>query len=70
MEEAISIGKLRRIGGSFTVTIPINVIRENNLNEDELVEIKIRKKRINGFGILKEISSFSREDRAKGQLEK
>lgn len=65
-----AIATTRRIGGSLVVTIPAEIVKEEQIEENQIVEIKIKKRRINGFGILKGINSFSRKDRAKGQLEK
>ena len=47
----------------MVVTIPKEIVREKFLNEGELVEIEIEKEKIEGFGVLKGIGSFTREDR-------
>ena len=52
------------------VTIPSNVIKTEQIQEDELVEIKVKKIRKDYFGALKGIGSFTEKDRARGQLEK
>lgn len=71
MEEEIKmLGKMRRIGGSLMVTVPANFVKQENFQEDDLVEITVKKRKVSGFGMLKGIGSFTREDRAKGQLEK
>ena len=59
----------RKIGGSIIVTIPIEIVKEQNIQEDELVEIQVKKKRKDYFGALKGIGSFTEEDELKGQLD-
>ena len=68
MEENTTIVKTRRIGGSLVVTIPARVVESEQLEEDQLIEIKVRKKRIDGFGALKGIGSFSRKDRMEDRI--
>ena len=51
MEEISTLARTRRIGGSLVVTIPAEVVREQNIIENEVVEVKVRKRRINGFEI-------------------
>ncbi|MEK6889530.1 MAG: hypothetical protein AABW80_05495 [Nanoarchaeota archaeon] len=70
MEENIILAKPRKIGGSLVITIPSNIVKSEQIDETQFLEVKVRKKRVDGFGILKGIGSFTREDRAKGQLEK
>ena len=69
MEEIISLVKTRKIGGSLVVTIPIEIIKDENIEEGEVVEIKVKKRKIDYFGALRGIGSFKKEDRAKGQLD-
>ena len=62
--------RIRAIGGSLAVTIPIELVREKNLQEDELVEIEIKKQRKDYFGALKGIGKFNRkEGRARGRFD-
>ena len=58
-----NITKTRAIGGSLVVTIPMEIVREKNLQEDELVEIEVRKKKNDFFGICRGIGKFTEEDR-------
>lgn len=37
------IAKTRRIGGSIVVTIPANIVRDEEIKENELLEINVRK---------------------------
>ena len=57
--------RIRALGGSLAVTIPIEIVREENLREDEVVEITIKKQKKDYFGALKGIGKFTREDRMK-----
>lgn len=68
MEEETAIVKTRKIGGSLVVTIPIEIAKIKQLEENQLVEIKIKKKKIDGFGILKGIGSFTRKDRMEDRV--
>jgi len=63
-----AITRTRVIGGSLVVTIPRELVKEENLIEGELVEIKVKKKRRNFFGALKGIGKFTREDRTGDRL--
>lgn len=63
------ITRTRTIGGSLIVTIPKEIVREENLKENEMVEIVVKKKKRDFFGALKGIGSFTKEDKAKGQLD-
>lgn len=58
-----AITKTRAVGGSLVVTIPIEIVREEDLREDEVVEIQVKKKRKSYFGAFKGIGKFSEEDR-------
>ena len=65
-----ALTRTRAVGGSLIVTIPKKVVESEGLEENQLVEIEIRKKKIDGFGALKGIGSYNRkEDRARGQLD-
>ena len=63
--ELKTLARTRRIGGSLVVTIPIEVVKEEQLEENELVEISVKKPRKSYFGILKGMRSYTREDRMK-----
>lgn len=67
--ELKSLARTRKIGGSLVVTIPKELVKEEQLQEGEVVEISVKKPRKSYFGALKGIGSFTRGDRAKGQLD-
>ena len=56
------IAKTRKIGGSIVVTIPKDIVKANSIAEGELIEIELNKLRNFGFGALKGIGSFKKED--------
>ena len=59
----MNTARIRALGGSLAVTIPVEIVRRENLREDEIVEITIKKQKKDFFGALKGISKFTREDR-------
>lgn len=58
------LARTRAVGGSLIVTIPIEIVKEKSLTENELIEIEVKRPKKDGFGILKgkNLPSFSRED--------
>lgn len=62
------LAKTRKIGGSIVITIPKEVIKEQGIHEDELVEIQVKKRKKDYFGMLKGIGEFKREDRMEDRL--
>jgi antitoxin component of MazEF toxin-antitoxin module len=61
----VSVAKTRRVGGSLVVTIPKKLIDSKKIKEGELVEISVRKVRIDGFGAFRMLKSFTVEDELK-----
>ena len=59
----VAITRIRALGGSLAVTIPIELVRKKGLKEDEFVEIEIKKHRKDYFGALKGIGKFTEKDR-------
>ena len=68
--EITTLAKTRRIGGSLVITIPANLVKEENIQENELIEISVKKPRKSYFGALKGIGSFTRKDRMEEGLKK
>jgi len=64
-----ALTRTRAVGGSLIVTIPSEIVKEKSLTENEIVEIEVKRPKKDGFGILKGIGSFTKEDELKGQLE-
>lgn len=62
--------RTRCVGGSLMVTIPSEIVKLNNLKENELIELDVSRVRKSGFGILKGkgIPSFSKEDELDTEL--
>jgi len=59
---ARTVVKTRRIGGSLMVTIPREVVEQEDIREGELLEVEVRKARRSFFGITPGIGPFTRED--------
>jgi len=64
-----TLTKTRKIGGSLVVTIPKEIVDDINIQENEVVEIEVKKHKKDYFGALKGIGPFTKEDRARGQLD-
>ena len=47
--EQRSLVKTRKIGGSIVVTIPSNIVQNEQIGENEFVELEIRKAKKNYF---------------------
>lgn len=58
----MSVTKTRKVGGSLVVTIPKKLIESKKIKEGEIVEIIVRKVKIDGFGTFKRLKSFTAED--------
>jgi antitoxin component of MazEF toxin-antitoxin module len=58
----MSVTKTRRVGGSLVVTIPKKLIDSRKIKEGELVEISVKKVKIDGFGAFRKLKSFRTED--------
>ena len=61
MEMEVTV-RTKKIGGSIAVILPKEIVREGNIKENELVSIKVEKKKKSYFGALKGIGPFTRED--------
>ena len=57
-----AVTKTKAVGGSIMIVIPKDVVKEEGIRPDELVEIEVSKPRRDGFGILKGMKSFTKED--------
>ena len=58
----MSVTKTRKVGGSLVVTIPKKLVETKKIKEGELVEITIKKVKIDGFGAFKGMKPFTAED--------
>ena len=47
------------------VTLPNELVKTQNIKENEFVEITVKKCRVNGFGILKGVGPFTVDDELK-----
>jgi len=48
-----TLTKTRRIGGSFIVTLPKTMVETENLTDNQIVTIEVRKVKKSGFGMFK-----------------
>jgi antitoxin component of MazEF toxin-antitoxin module len=58
----MSVTKTRKVGGSLVVTIPKKLIESKKIKEGELIEISVKKVKIDGFGAFRGLKSFTAED--------
>lgn len=57
-----AITRIRALGGSLAVTIPVELVREKGLHANQEVEIEIKKVKKDYFGALKGIGPYNREE--------
>jgi len=65
MSNTTSLVKTRRVGGSLVITLPKELTESKGIEEGEIVEITVRKLRVDGFGALRGIGPFTVEDELK-----
>jgi antitoxin component of MazEF toxin-antitoxin module len=54
--------KTRKVGGSLVVTLPKELVENQNIKAGEIVELIVKKCRKSGFGALKNMKQFTVED--------
>ena len=65
MSNTTALVKTRRVGGSLVVTLPKEVTESKGIKEGEIVEITVKKLRVDGFGALRGIGPFTPDDELK-----
>jgi antitoxin component of MazEF toxin-antitoxin module len=60
--------RTRKVGGSLIVTLPKKLIEANSVTEGEMIEIEVNKVKKSGFGLLKKVRPFTKEDEFDTQL--
>ncbi|HLD57486.1 MAG TPA: AbrB/MazE/SpoVT family DNA-binding domain-containing protein [archaeon] len=60
-----TLTRTRAIGGSLMVTIPKELVREEQIHEGQLVEIEVKKPKKSFFGIARGVGPFTKEDELK-----
>jgi len=58
----MSLAKTRKVGGSLVVTLPKELVESKKIREGEIVEIAVKKVKIEGFGLFKGLTPFTTED--------
>ncbi|MGB9671769.1 MAG: AbrB/MazE/SpoVT family DNA-binding domain-containing protein [Candidatus Bathyarchaeales archaeon] len=61
----MSTVKTRKVGGSIVITLPKKLVESKKIKEGELLEITVKKVKIDGFGALKGMKPFTAEDELK-----
>lgn len=59
---ARALARARKIGGSLVVTIPREVVEQEDIAEGEFVELEVRKAKRSWFGATPGIGPFTHED--------
>ncbi len=65
MSNTTALVKTRRVGGSLVITLPKEVTESQGIREGEIVEITVKKLRVDGFGALRRIGPFTADDELK-----
>jgi|TARA_B100002003_G_C13994355_1_gene480322 hypothetical protein len=58
-----TIAKTRTLGGSLIVTIPKNIVDEQNIHPNELIRLEINKRKKSYRGCCKGIGHLTAEDK-------
>jgi len=62
MVTLMSVVKTRKVGGSLVITLPKKLVESKKIKEGEIVEITVKKVKIDGFGVLKGMKPFTAQD--------
>jgi antitoxin component of MazEF toxin-antitoxin module len=58
----MSTVKTRKVGGSLVITLPKKLVESKKIREGELLEITVKKLKIDGFGTCRGMIPFTAED--------
>lgn len=64
-----TVSRTRKIGGSLVITLPKEIVKEEGIIEGELIEVEAKKLKKSGFGLLKGMISFTKEDKFKSDYD-
>jgi len=64
-----AVSRVRAVGGSLMVTIPKELAKIESIQNGQVVTFEVKKVRKSGFGLLRGIGPFTKDDELKGQLE-
>jgi hypothetical protein len=65
MSNTTTLVKTRKVGGSLVVTLTKDLVEAKKIREGEIVEISVKKLRVDGFGALRGIGPFTSDDELK-----
>ena len=54
--------KAKRVGGSIMVRLPKEVVEQEDIHEEDMVEVEVKKAKKSWFGATPGIGPFTRED--------
>ncbi|MEK6963193.1 MAG: AbrB/MazE/SpoVT family DNA-binding domain-containing protein [Nanoarchaeota archaeon] len=57
-----SIVRTRKVGGSLTITLPKEIVKEEAIQEGELVLVNVKKVKKSYFGAARGVGPFTKED--------
>jgi len=60
-----TLARTRAVGGSLIVTIPKEIVKEEDLREGELIEIEVERPRKTFFGVARGVGPFTKKDELK-----
>ena len=58
----MALTKTRAVGGSLIVTIPKEVVENEDITEGDIVELVVEKAKKSFFGVTKKLPSFTADD--------
>jgi len=60
---ARALAKVRKVGGSLMVTLPKELVEQEDIREGVMVEMEVRKAQGNSFGITPGVGPFAKDDK-------
>jgi len=58
----MALVKTRKVGGSLVVTLPKELVESEKIKEGEILEVTVKKVRKDGFGVFRDMRSFTVSD--------
>jgi bifunctional DNA-binding transcriptional regulator/antitoxin component of YhaV-PrlF toxin-antitoxin module len=67
---ARALAKARKIGGSLMITIPKEVVEQEDIRAGEMVEVEVRKAKKSWFGSTPGIGPFTHDDEGEDEFDR